>query len=88
MAKYTAKPVTTANMVPRGRDFAGFFRSPDIAIPASIPVTAGKNTANTVQKGTFNTAVVSLLETTDSTLEGSPIKKEISDAKINRKINN
>ena len=32
-------------------DFTGSFKSPDILTPAIIPVTAGKNTANTVQKG-------------------------------------
>ena len=35
--------------MPRGIDFAGSFRSPDIPSPERIPVTAGKNTANTGQ---------------------------------------
>src|SRR5680860_278847 len=39
-----------AEKVPRGMDFEGFFRSPDIFIPDIIPVTAGKNTAKTTQK--------------------------------------
>ena len=45
-----AKPVSTAASVPSGMDLAGFFRSPDMPSPDRMPVTAGKNTANTGQK--------------------------------------
>ena len=43
-----------AEMVPIGIALFGSFRSPDIAIPAVKPVTAGKNMANTVSKGTLS----------------------------------
>ena len=39
-----------AAIVPCGIDLRGFSRSPDKLAPAIIPVTAGKNTANTTQK--------------------------------------
>ena len=39
----------TAASVPRGMDVPGSFRSPDIPTPERMPVTAGKNTANTGQ---------------------------------------
>ena len=39
-----------AMKVPFGIAMAGSFRSPLMLAPAVIPVTAGKNTANTVQK--------------------------------------
>jgi len=43
--------VTTIElMVPNGIERRGSFKSPDKLAPAIIPVTAGKNTANTLQK--------------------------------------
>ena len=39
-----------AQRVPLGILFFGNSNSPDILAPAMIPVAAGKNTANTIQK--------------------------------------
>src|SRR5680860_771853 len=47
-AIYTMKPTEIAAIVPRGIDFFGSYKSPDMAIPAVKPVTAGKKTAKIV----------------------------------------
>ena len=50
MAEYDFNPVTTtADRVPRGIDFDGLAKSPDMLAPAMMPVTAGKNRANNTQ---------------------------------------
>lgn len=66
----------------KGSDGKGFFRSPDMDKPASIPVTAGKNTAKTTQKDAFSgraSAITRLegrlefpekIETRDITIKG------------------
>jgi len=64
--------VSTAPSVPNGRERAGSLRSPDIAKPARIPVTAGKNTANTTQKGSVAGIVTPAVADRDST--GRPAK--------------
>ena len=45
-------PTPMAAKVPRGIARVGSSRSPDMFTPAMMPVTAGKKTAKTVQKGT------------------------------------
>ena len=48
---YTTKPTTIAAIVPLGIDFLGSRKSPDIAMPAVKPVTAGKRIAKMVIMG-------------------------------------
>ncbi len=48
---YTTNPTAIAIIVPRGMDFLGLRKSPDMATPAVKPVTAGKKTANNASKG-------------------------------------
>ena len=66
--------------MPRGMDFPGSFRSPDIPTPARIPVTAGKNTAKTGQKPSAGgTDAASGVASADG---APPQKSETSDATI------
>ena len=70
----------TAAIVPRGIDRAGFFRSPDIPTPERIPVTAGKNTANTGHSP--SEGGTSAGATGASEAGGDPIKNETSEKAI------
>ena len=55
----------------------GLRKSPDIAAPASIPVTAGKKIAKTTQNGAFSNVPHVVISAVSSLL---PIKKEKSDS--------
>ena len=75
-----------AKIVPLGIDFFGSFKSPDIETPASKPVTAGKNTANSTIQGTALDAVsISGSAGLNSCL---PKKIETSESTITARITN
>ena len=65
--------------IPTGKFFLGSLTSPDIAAPASIPVTAGKNIAKTTQNGAF---VKFPQSTIFVSVPPFPMKKEISEPTI------
>ena len=69
--------------IPTDRDRLGSFRSPDIAAPASIPVTAGKKMAKTVQNGADSKPPQSTICPAPSPL---PRKNETSDNEISTMI--
>ena len=72
-----------ADIVPRGIALLGFFNSPDKFAPAIIPVTAGKNTANTCQKSVSSKFPIINFVLTASTGES---KNETTDNPIIPKI--
>ena len=82
---YAIYAVITAAIVPTARDREGFFKSPDIAIPDSIPVVAGKKRAKAAQKvmDVFVEAVASV----SGTRELPPMNTEIMAAITMQKIN-
>lgn len=67
-----------------GSDLEGFSKSPDMDIPASIPVTAGKKTANTAQKETRGRSAASEILNPPAGIP--PKKKETREANIMMKI--
>ena len=67
-----------AAMVPTGIARLGSFRSPDMFTPAMIPVTAGKNTANTVQNDS-DRAADALNISISVASSGFPKTREISE---------
>ena len=66
--------------MPRGIDFAGSFRSPDIPTPERIPVTAGKNTARTCQKPGGSTGAAAAAAS--GACSGEPQKNDTSEKAI------
>ncbi len=77
--------MSTAAIVPSGSERPGFLRLPERAIPASMPVTAGKKTAKTTQNDSFSGTMATGAKPSAG---ADPAKNEINDSAIAAMIRN